>query len=92
MTSPLVGDLLERWPTLQDLQRCHDGTLRKFFHQHNCRSEERIGERIEAIRQAVPATSELSRSYRNHMTIGVAIMMCDAIIECLNSTKSSEKN
>ena len=58
VTSPLVGDLLERWPTLQDLQRCHEGTLRKFFHQHNCRSEERIGERIEAIRQAVPATSD----------------------------------
>lgn len=40
VTSPLVGDLLERWPTLQQLQRTHPDTLRRFFHEHNCRSEE----------------------------------------------------
>ena len=40
VTSPLVGDLLERWPDLEQLQRAHPGTLRKFFHQHNCRSAE----------------------------------------------------
>jgi transposase len=57
-TSPLVGALLERWPSVEQLQRAHDGTLRKFFHQHNCRSEERIQERIDAIRQAVPATTD----------------------------------
>src|SRR5258708_46719 len=57
-TSPLVGDLLERWPNLEQLQRAHDGTLRKFFHQHNCRSEDRIQERIHDIRQAVAATTD----------------------------------
>ena len=31
VTSPLVGDLLERWPTLEQLQRAHPGTLRRFF-------------------------------------------------------------
>jgi transposase len=58
VTSPLVGALLERWPTLEELQGAHDGTLRKFFHQQNCRSAERIQERIDAIRQAVPATTD----------------------------------
>jgi hypothetical protein len=38
VASSLVGDLLERWPTLEQLQRAHPGTLRKFFHEHNCRS------------------------------------------------------
>src|SRR5262249_56049424 len=56
--SPLVAALLERWPSLSELQRAHDGTLRKVFHQHNCRSEERIQQRIDAIRQAVPATTD----------------------------------
>ncbi|MBI2681467.1 MAG: IS110 family transposase [Candidatus Solibacter usitatus] len=56
--SPLVGAVLEKWPSLEQLQRAHDGTLRKFFHQHNCRSEERIQERIDAIRQAVSATTD----------------------------------
>src|SRR6478609_8325470 len=55
---PLVGALLERWPTLEELQRVHPGTLKRFFHEHNCRSEELIRERIEAIRQATPATKD----------------------------------
>ena len=58
VTSPLVGALLERWPSLQQLQRAHPGTLRKFFHEHNCRSAERIQERITAIYQATPATQD----------------------------------
>src|SRR5499427_5593126 len=32
VAGPLVGDLLERWPSLRELQRAHPGTLRKFFH------------------------------------------------------------
>jgi len=58
VTSPLVGDLLERWPTLEQLQRAHPGTLRRFFHQHNCRSEEKNAERMAAIQQAISATQD----------------------------------
>ena len=58
VTSPLVGDLLQRWPTLEQLQGAHPGTLRRFFHQHNCRSEERLQERLTAIYQAIPATKD----------------------------------
>jgi len=38
VSSPLVGDLLQRWPTWQELQRARPDTLRKFFQQHNCRN------------------------------------------------------
>jgi transposase len=58
VTSPLVGDLLDRWLTLEELQRAHPGTLRKFFHDHNCRSAEKNQERIAAIYQATPATKD----------------------------------
>jgi transposase len=58
VSSPLVGALLEQWPTLGELQRQHPGTLRQFFHAQNCRSEERIRERLEAIYQATPATRD----------------------------------
>jgi hypothetical protein len=51
--SPLTWlDLLERWPTLEQLQRAHPGTLRKFFQQSNCRSQETNAERIAAIQQS----------------------------------------
>jgi hypothetical protein len=53
-----VGDFLERWPTLEELQRAHPGTLRKFFQQHNCRSQEKNAERIAAIQPAVSATQD----------------------------------
>ena len=58
VSSPLVGDLLERWPSLQELRRAHPGTLKKFFTEHNCRSEERIQERIATIYRATPATQD----------------------------------
>lgn len=58
VTCPMVRALLRRWPTLQKLQRSHPGTLRRFFHQHNCRGEQRIDERIIAIHNAVPAVSD----------------------------------
>jgi transposase len=58
VAGPLVGDLLERWPSLRELQRAHPGTLRKFFQQHNCRGEERMQERLQAIYQALPATTD----------------------------------
>jgi transposase len=55
--TPLVADLLKRWPDLQSLQRCHDGTLRTFFRQHHCHGE-LTGQRIDAIRAALPATHD----------------------------------
>jgi transposase len=54
--SPLVGALLKRWGNLTELQRAHPGTLKKFFHEHNCRAEERIRKRIACIQAATPAT------------------------------------
>ena len=54
----MVGQLLLRWPTLQALQKVSARVVRKFLHQHNCRSEERIEERIRQIGQAVSATND----------------------------------
>jgi len=58
LDSPLVGDLLRSWPTLPELQKADPATLRRFFHQHNCRSNERLEERLQQIRQALPATRD----------------------------------
>ncbi len=54
----MVGSLLLRWPTLQELKKAKPKTLRTFFHQHNCRSTELIEERIAQIRQAMVATDD----------------------------------
>lgn len=54
----VVGGLLQRWPSLGELKRCHPGTLQKFFLEQNCRGGERIQERLAAIYQAMPVTED----------------------------------
>lgn len=56
--SPMGCDLISRWPTLEAIQQCHPGTLKRFFTEHNSRSQERIRTRMEQIYQAVPATHD----------------------------------
>lgn len=56
--SPLVGELLLRWPTLPDLQRARPQTFRSFCTKHHCRDAGRIEERIQKIHQAVPAITD----------------------------------
>jgi len=56
--SPLVCALLERWPTLETLQKAGSGTLRSFFRKQHCRKEELIESRIKAIGVAMPALKD----------------------------------
>lgn len=56
--SPLGCDLLERWPTFQQLQRAHPDTLRRFFAGHHCRSAQRIHHRIQAIGESTAAVDD----------------------------------
>jgi hypothetical protein len=58
LDSPLVGDLLRRWPTLADLQKAGPAAVRRFLHQHNSRCKERIEQLLREIREAIPATED----------------------------------
>jgi transposase len=52
----MSADFLERWPSLEQLQRAKPATIERFFLDHNSRDRERIAQRMEQIRKAVPAT------------------------------------
>jgi Transposase IS116/IS110/IS902 family len=56
--SPLVCALLERWPTLEALQKSRPDTLRSFFRKQHCRKEELIESRIKAIADARAALKD----------------------------------
>jgi Transposase IS116/IS110/IS902 family len=56
--TPLVCALLERWPTLEALQKARRDTLRSFFLKQHCRKEELIESRIKAIGEAQPALKD----------------------------------
>jgi transposase len=58
LTAPMALDFLRRWPNLAKLQRAKVGVLRAFFYAHNSRSEDRIQQRLEAVKQAKPLTED----------------------------------
>ena len=51
-------DFLQRWPTLQALQKARPSQLEKFYTRHNCRRPRLIQQRIEQIQQAQPLTQD----------------------------------
>lgn len=67
--SNIAAEFLERWPSLEKLQRARPATIERFFIDHNSRDSERIAERLEQIRKAVPATTDAA-----------VVMSCSAAI------------
>jgi transposase len=55
---PIALDFLSRWPTLAKLQKAKPNVLRAFFYAHNSRSEDRIVQRLERIKAALPLTED----------------------------------
>src|SRR5206468_8278323 len=75
LSTPLVEDFLKRWPELPKLQKASKKTLLKFFHQHNCRSEERIQQRLDEISQAVPATNDAALLKTGTMRVQISVVL-----------------
>ena len=79
--SPLVGDFLERWPTLENLQRARPATLRSFFAQHNCRHQEEIERRLEEVRKAIPAIRDQAVIRAGVVTVKVLVRLIATLRE-----------
>jgi transposase len=83
--APLGCDFLQRWPTLQQLQRAKPETVERFFREHNSRSETRIQERIEAIRTAMPAVEDTALLEAGSAATGSLV----ALLKALNASIAS---
>lgn len=73
--SPVVLDLLERWPSLEELQRAKPATLRKFFREHRCRDEAKNEERLENIRKAVALTTDFAVTTAGRAAASAAVRL-----------------
>ena len=51
-------DFLRTWSTLAAIQRARPATVRRFYHQHNCRRAAVVAHRLEQIATAVPLTTD----------------------------------
>jgi len=58
LDSRLSNALLDRWPSLQQLQRAHPGTLKRFFTEYRSWDDDHLTEQIRLIYAAVPATDD----------------------------------
>jgi hypothetical protein len=54
----LVCDVLLRWPTVEAVKNVRPSTLEGFFHAHHSVRTETITNRIAAITEAVPLTTD----------------------------------
>jgi transposase len=50
----LAADLVLHWPALEVLQKQSQSKLRRFFYAHNCRTEQKMLQRLELIQKAQP--------------------------------------
>ena len=77
----MACDLLSRWPKHEKLAKAGRETLRKFFHEHHVRSEERIEERLERIESAVPLTRDRAIVEATALGVGVICAQMRVVIE-----------
>jgi transposase len=52
--APLGCQFLLRWPSLQELQKARQESVRKFYYAHNCRRMDVMEKRLNAIAQMLP--------------------------------------
>jgi transposase len=77
---PLVCDLLERWPTLEELQTVSTEELRTFFRQHHCHRGLRE-RRILAIGGAIPAGGDRSVIEAKSTVVKVIVQLIRSLLQ-----------
>src|SRR5215469_14773688 len=77
---PLVCDLLERWPTLEELQKISAEELRAFFRQHHCHRG-LMERRILAIGGAIPAKGDRAVIEAKSAVVKVIVQLIRSLLE-----------
>jgi len=77
---PLVCDLLERWPTLEELQTVSREELRTFFRQHHCHRGLRE-RRILAIGGAIPAGGDRAVIEAKSTVVKVMVQLIRSLLQ-----------
>ena len=80
LDSPLVCNLLQRWPTLEALQKVRPAALRSFFRRHHCRKEELIEKRVKAIGEAIPALNDRAVVAAKVQAVKVSVQMIEILL------------
>jgi len=58
LRNPTVCEFLDRWPSLQELQRAKPAIVRRFFRSHGARGAEKLEQKLREISQAQALTND----------------------------------
>jgi transposase len=78
----LVCDFLSRWPSLAALKRVRRETLLRFFRQHNSVRKDTLERRVNAIKEALPLTTDQA-------VLGSSVTMTKALTAQMKATLSA---
>ena len=81
----LFCDFLTEWPTLKAARLARRSTLERFLRQHHLRGEQRINERIEAIKSATPLTTDDGVIMPNVLMVQALISQFRITLEAIES-------
>jgi transposase len=91
--APLACHFLLKWPSLQELQKARQESVRKFYYAHNCRRMDVIEKRLNSIAQMIPlcrdaaviepAKVQVEMLARQLLQLGAALKEYDSKIEHL---------
>jgi transposase len=79
----MACDFLLKWPTLQKLQQSKHETVRRFYRDHGSRSSEMIDHRLEAIRSALPLTTDKAIIESSLLMIEMIVPQLRILIEAV---------
>lgn len=80
LDSPMALDFLEKWPTLEALQRSRPSTVRSFYTRHGSRSAERIDKRLAEMAAATSLHSD-------HALISALSTMAGTLVVLIRTTE-----
>jgi transposase len=83
LDTEMVCELLELWPTLEELQQVSPEELRKFFHEHHSRKEELIERRIQEIGQAKPAIRDRAVIEAKRAVVKVTVQLIRSLLAAI---------
>jgi transposase len=81
LDTELVCALLERWPTLEELQKVPPARLRGFLVKHRCRNQELIERRIVGIRQAIAAIRDRAVIEAKSAVVKVMVQVIRSLLQ-----------
>ena len=84
LISTVACALLERWPTLPQLQQATAEEIRQLYWEHDCRSEKHLQERLALIAAAVPLTRDAAIVESRSLLVVSTVRQIQALNEAID--------